>query len=47
MSFTKQQVEQFLQDLYDAKETNPNAYLPSVWIDVEKQIKAKINSYEE
>jgi len=45
MSFTKQQVEQFLQDLYDAKENNPNAYLPGVWYDVEKQIKAKINSY--
>lgn len=47
MSYTKQQVEQFLQDLYDAKENNPNAYLPSIWVDVEKQIKAKIDSYEE
>ena len=45
MSYTKQEVEQFLQDLYDAKENNPIAYLPSVWVDVEKQIKAKINSY--
>tara|TARA_R100000654_G_scaffold48471_1_gene74609 strand:- start:56 stop:199 length:144 start_codon:yes stop_codon:yes gene_type:complete len=47
MSYTKAQVEQFLQDLYDAKENSPNAYLPSVWVDVEKQIKAKIDSYEE
>jgi len=45
MSYTKQEVEEFLQRLYDAKESNPNAYLPEVWIDIEKQIQAKLDTY--
>jgi len=47
MSYTKEQVEEFLQRLYDAKQSNPDDYLPEVWIDIEKQIKAKLKTYQE
>ena len=47
MSYTKQEVEGFLQKLHDAKESNPSAYLPSIWEDIEKQIKAKLKTYQE
>lgn len=47
MSYTKKEVEDFLQKLHDAKESNPNDYLPEVWIDIEKQIQAKLKTYQE
>ena len=47
MSYTKEQVEDFLQQLYAAKENNPKAYLPELWIDIEKQIQAKLKTYQE
>jgi len=47
MSYTKEQVEEFLQRLYNAKQSNPEAYLPQVWIDIEKQIQTKLKTYQE
>ena len=39
MIYTKEQLEQYLQDLYEARQKNPGAYINIVWERAEKQLK--------